>query len=443
MIDFNFKDTTKNFIELNGFTTLTKVQEACVKMAKKGKDIVAISPTGTGKTHAFLIPIMELVDTKEDVTQVVISLPTKELAIQLADRLKTAKEVLKDLRVLLLSSGIDSLKAKNKLKRAPHIIIGTPGKIKELFDDNSLRVDSVKLYVIDEADMTLEYGFLEDIDKVFAKMPENLEVMCFSATLSDNLKPFIKRYLNGPDIIKIDNETTFNPNIDHVLINCKHKEYDEALLDLLPCINPYVCLIFANTREECHKTYETLKSNGYKALEIHGGLSSRERSKAMKLLKEKDYTYIVASDVASRGIDIDAITHVVSLGLPSDLAFYTHRSGRTGRSGKHGTCFLLYKESDQKAIDTLIKQGIAFKSKTIKQGSLVDVRMRERKLSKSEVREKELDRQLYRKKEKVKPNYKKKKTALINRIKQKERREFIKAKIKEEKKARYKANNKG
>ena len=116
MIDFNFKDTTKNFIELNGFTTLTKVQEACVEMAKKGKDIVAISPTGTGKTHAFLIPIMELVDTKEDVTQVVISLPTKELAIQLADRLKTAKEVLKDLRVLLLSSGIDSLKAKNKLK---------------------------------------------------------------------------------------------------------------------------------------------------------------------------------------------------------------------------------------------------------------------------------------------------------------------------------------
>ena len=443
MMNDNLKEKTVRFITLNGFKQLTPVQDACIKMAAKNKDIIAISATGTGKTHAFLIPIMEKVDPSIDFTQALISVPTRELAIQLYNRAKLMQQADEGLRIMMLSGGIDSLRAKDKLKKAPHIIIGTPGKIKDLFTESYLRVDKMKIFVVDEADMTLEYGFLSDIDTVFAKMPEDINIMCFSATLPEGLRPFFKKYLSNPQLIRVEDNQEFNPQVEHILINCKHKQYDEMLLDILPHFNPYVCLIFANTREECHKTYETLRNGGYKVLELHGGLQSRERVKAMKALASKEYTYIVASDVASRGIDVDGITHVVSLGFPDDLSFYTHRSGRTGRNGRKGTCFALYREEDRPSIVNLTKQGIRFVPRTIKNGHWQDLKpLDHHRTSKSEIREKEIARQLYRKKEKVKPNYKKKKTAMILRIKQKERQAFIREKIKAEKKARYKANRK-
>ena len=274
MINLELKDITKEFIRLNEFHELTKIQEACIRMAKKDKDIVAISKTGTGKTHAFLIPIMEKIDINYDETQVVISAPTRELAMQIHSRAKLMSSALPGLRIRLLSGGMDADKIKEGLKKAPHIIIGTPGKIKDLFEDSALRVDTVKMFVIDEADMTLEYGFLEDIDAVFSKMVKEPEIMCFSATLPEGLKPFIKKYLNNPQIIRVEDNEAYNPNIEHILINCKHKSYEEALLDILPGFNPYVCLIFANTRENCTATANLLKANGYKVLELHGGLES-------------------------------------------------------------------------------------------------------------------------------------------------------------------------
>ena len=444
MINIELKQTTLDFIEKNHFIELTKIQEACLRMAKKDKDIVAVSKTGTGKTHAFLIPIMEKIDVDLDETQVLISAPTRELAMQIHERAKMMCEVYPNLRIKLLSGGMDNAKLKEGLKKQPHIIVGTPGKIKDLYTENVLRVDQVKIFVIDEADMTLEYGFLEDIDAVFAKMTSNPEIMCFSATLPEGLKPFIKKYLNNPQMIKIEDNEAYNPQIEHVLINCKHKSYQETLLDILPGFNPYVCLIFANTREECSSTAKFLKQNGYRVLELHGGLEARERNRAMKALASKEYTYVVASDVASRGIDVDGVSHVVSLGFPSDLSFYTHRSGRTGRNGRDGVCFALYNENDLKAIETLSKSGIKFVHRSFKNGVWKDLKpfnFTKRK-SREEIREKEIARSLYRKKEKVKPNYKKKKTEKINKIKQKERQTYIRQKIREEKKARYKANKK-
>lgn len=439
----NMKESTVKFIELNGFKELTKIQEACIRMAAKDKDIVAISKTGTGKTHAFLIPVMEKIDLQEDNIQVVISAPTRELAMQIYSRAKLMSEAMSGLRIRLLSGGLDSNRMKESLKQLPHIIIGTPGKIRDLYVNNVIRVDKVKMFIIDEADMTLEYGFLEDIDVVFASMKSNPEIMCFSATLPEGLKPFIKKYLSNPQIIRVEDNEEFNPKIEHILINCKHKSYDEALLDILGGFNPYVCLIFANTREECSKTALILKKNGYKVLELHGGLESRERQKAMKALASKEYTYVVASDVASRGIDVDGVSHVVSLGFPSDLSFYTHRAGRTGRNGREGVCFALYNENDLKAIDTLTKQGINFVPKSFRNGEWRILKpLNFKRVSRSEIREKEIAKTLNRKNEKVKPNYKKKKTQAINRIKQKERQAYIRQKIKEEKKARYKANHK-
>lgn len=437
-MDKNLKETTRQFIELNGFDELTQVQKEVLKYTSSGKDVIAISKTGTGKTHAYLIPIMEMINPVSDKTQVVISLPTRELAYQVYQNALLMKEVLPDLRIQMLSGGTDKKKAMQKMEKAPHVVIGTPGRIKDLFVSNALRVDFVQMFVIDEADMTLEFGFLEDIDVVFSHMVKDPEVLCFSATFPEELNSFVKRYLNNPKIIRVEDKKR-DPHITHVLINCKHKEYREVVYDILPGFRPYVCLIFANSKDEADETYRYLSEKGVKALLLHGGLESRDRQKAIKDLQAKKYTYVVASDVASRGIDIDGISHVISMGLPSQLQFYMHRAGRTGRNEKDGTCYLLYKDSDLEAIRTLNKKGVNFLAKEYKNGNWKEAsNPTDRKRIKVDVEEKEIVKTLYRKKEKVKPNYKKKKNLQVEKIKRKKRREFIQSRIKAERIERYK-----
>ena len=437
-MDKNLKETTRQFVELNGFDELTQVQKEVLKYTSSGKDVIAISKTGTGKTHAYLIPIMEMINPVSDKTQVVISLPTRELAYQVYQNALLMKEVLPDLRIQLLSGGTDKKKAMQKMEKAPHVVIGTPGRIKDLFVSNALRVDFVQMFVIDEADMTLEFGFLEDIDVVFSHMVKDPEVLCFSATFPEELNSFVKRYLNNPKIIRVEDKKR-DPHITHVLINCKHKEYREVVYDILPGFRPYVCLIFANSKDEADETYRYLSEKGVKALLLHGGLESRDRQKAIKDLQAKKYTYVVASDVASRGIDIDGISHVISMGLPSQLQFYMHRAGRTGRNEKDGTCYLLYKDSDLEAIRTLNKKGVNFLAKEYKNGNWKEAsNPTDRKRIKVNVEEKEIVKTLYRKKEKVKPNYKKKKNLQVEKIKRKKRREFIQSRIKAERIERYK-----
>ena len=434
----NLKETTKRFIELNGFTELTAVQKEVLKYTSSNKDVIALSKTGTGKTHAYLIPVMEMINTGSDKTQVVISLPTRELAYQVNQNCKLMQEVLPDLRIQLLSGGTDKKRSIDKLEKTPHIVIGTPGRIKDLFESNALRVDFVQMFVIDEADMTLEFGFLEDIDSVFSHMVKNPEVLCFSATFPEELRKFVNKYLNKPKTITVS-DSKRDPHIHHVLVNCKHKDYKEQCFDILRGFKPYVCLIFANSKEYADETYEYLTEKGIKALLLHGGLDSRTRQKAIKDLQAKKYSYVIASDVASRGIDIDGISHVISMGLPTQLQFYAHRAGRTGRNEKDGTCYLLYKEDDIPQIKTLAKKGINFSALDYKRGCWKNANNPTKKReTKIDIEAKEIAKTLYRKNEKVKPNYKKKKQAQIEKIKRQKRREYIKNKIKEERKERYK-----
>ena len=432
------KETTQKFIELNGFSELTNVQKEVLKYTSSHKDVVALSKTGTGKTHAYLIPIMEMINPQSDKTQVLISVPTRELAYQVNQNAQLMKEVFPELRIQLLSGGTDKKKAIDKMEKTPHIVIGTPGRIKDLFVSNVLRVDFVQMFVIDEADMTLEFGFLEDIDIVFSHMVKDPEVLCFSATFPEDLSVFVKKYLNNPKIIRVEDKKR-DPRINHVLINCKHKEYKEVAYEILKGFKPYVCLIFANTKDEADETYAYFTERGVKALLIHGGLDSRSRQKAIKDLQAKKYSYVIASDVASRGIDIDGISHVISMGLPKQLPFYMHRAGRTGRNEKDGTCFLLYKETDIPAIKELNKKGINFTAREYKNGSWKEANNpTKKKQIKVNVEEKEIVKTLYRKNEKVKPNYKKKKNRQVEQIKRRKRREMIQAKIKEERVERYK-----
>lgn len=444
----NFTDKVLKFLEINDFTKLTPIQDEVIDFILKKRDIIAVSDTGTGKTHAFLIPLLEQIDSSEDRVQAVITAPTRELAMQIYDFAKVMSEVDKDLNIELVTGGMDRDKMSEKLKGNPHIVIGTPGRIKDMFVDKAvLRLDQADIIIVDEADMTFEFGFLDDVDQIVSRMKPNVPMAVFSATIPKDVNYFLDKYMTNPRTIRIKSESDFSPNIDHVLINAKHKKYEEVLGELLTTINPYVCLIFANTRVHASETADYLRGKGYKTLEVHGGLTSRERVRAHRDLQSQEFTYIVASDIAARGLDVEGITHVVSLGLPSDLNFYIHRSGRTGRTKRHGTSYVIYNKSDLNSIYELRNQGLKFSFAQVRNKELVPAKdiFTVRKPDYTE--DKEIAKILHRKNVKVKPGYKKKRQQEIEKIKSQRRRKMIKQNIKEAQvergKARQRAIKKG
>ncbi len=429
----NFSDNTKRFLEINEFETLTLIQDAVVDKMIDNRDLIAVADTGTGKTHAFLIPLMEKIDSSENRTQAIITSPTRELAVQIYEFAKVMSVVDENLTIELVTGGMDRNRMAEKLQNNPHIIIGTPGRIKDMFVDEAvLRADLADTIIVDEADMTFEFGFLEEIDNIVSRMKDDVQIAVFSATILKEMNVFLDKYLRNPETIRIKREEDFSPNIDHVLISTRHLSYEETLYNVLDTINPYVCVIFCKTRDEVEKTAGYLRSKNLKTLMISGGLSSRERMRALKDLQSQEFTYIVATDIAARGLDIEGITHVISLGLPSDLNFYTHRAGRTGRSQRHGTSYVIYDKSDVNSIFSLRNQGMKFQFKQVRNNELVDAKSLFSKKKNNYSEDKEIAKILYRKNTKVKPGYKKKRQQEIDKIKRKRKRAMIKQNIKEQ-----------
>ncbi|MBE6129803.1 MAG: DEAD/DEAH box helicase [Erysipelotrichaceae bacterium] len=443
--DFNLKPETMDFIHNNGFKEPTPIQEQVIPAALKGKDIIGLSATGSGKTHAYLIPIMEKTDPDKDYCQAVITAPTRELAAQIFEMARVMNDSKPELRIRLLIGGRERSRDAETLEKAqPHIVIGTPGRIRDLFlNDGSLRIEKAQQLVVDEADMTLEYGFLDDIDAFAGRLSEDLQMMCFSATMPDQLKPFIRKYMHHPITFQIGEKVRFNPDIRHVLVPCYHHSYAKTILSILPGFRPYVCLIFANTRQEAAAIAEELRKEGVSVSEIHGDLTSRKRKQAMKSIASAEHTYVVATDLAARGIDIGEVSHVISCGFPDDLEYYVHRAGRTGRAGSSGTCYALYKESDDAAIRSLKKRGIKFEHQRYRKGEWQDLQpYGVRRARKDDELEKKIAMIMTKKNTKVKPGYKKKRAAAIDRMHRQKKREMIRSKIREEKKAMYKARAK-
>lgn len=438
--DYQLKETTKKFIEINHFIEPTPIQSEVIPMAMKGKDIIGISATGTGKTHAFLIPIMERVDPSKEYVQAVITAPTRELAIQLFERSKVMQEADPMLQIRLITGGMEKTRMNESLKTQPHIIIGTPGRIRDLFlQDQTLHLQNVSMFVVDEADMTLEFGFLEDIDMVASRMRKDLQMLSFSATIPNGLKPFLKKYMHAPVTVSIEKDNAFQPKIEHVLIPCKHLNYEEKVLNLLPSFQPYVCLIFANTREEAAHMASLMRDHNYGVIELHGDLTPRERTKAMKNLMNIEQSYVVATDIAARGIDIDGVSHIISMGFPKELDYYIHRSGRTGRAGKDGICYALYQEQDESMIKALQKRGIGFHHRQYKNGQWTELKPKNaKKVKKDDPLEKEIGKIVHRKKKQVKPGYKAKRKVEVEKLKRKAKRAMIQEDIQRQKKERAK-----
>lgn len=421
-------------MKVEGFKSLTPIQEATVNRKDKSKDFVGISTTGSGKSHAFFMPIFDMIDPEKNEVQAVISVPTRELAYQLYERSKGMAAHF-GVRVRLVIGGTE----KKEGGLTPQIVIGTPGRMKDQFlDDKTLRLDTAKIMVVDEADMTLEFGFLEDVDAILDHM-KNAVVMVFSATIPDELQPFLKKYLNNPDVVRIGSDDDFAANVTHYQVPLKHKSYSEKLKDVLPAINPYVCLIFANSNKEAHQISEDLRKEGYQLVELHGDLEARERTKAIRDINSQKKSYIVASDIASRGIDLEGVTHVISCGLPKDLRFYFHRAGRTGRAGRDGLAIVLTGEKDQTAIENLKKQGIDFKVMDVKNNEFQPVKDRTVRMKKRDETLEAVTKLVHKKKGKVKPNYKKRQRQEIEKLHRRAKRQKIQDEIRKQKKERAKA----
>ena len=411
--DYNFRETTKTFINLEGFKEPTPIQQAVIPLACRGRNIIGISDTGTGKTHSFLIPIMERVDSSLSVIQAVITAPTRELALQIYNRCEKMSEADPKLRIRLITGGMEKSRMNEQLKVQPHIV--------------------------DEADMTLEFGFLEDVDAIAGKMKKNLQMMSFSATIPVALQQFLKKYMDNPSTVHIQEQSDFHPKIEHVLIPCQEKSYEEKLMELLATFTPYVCLIFANTRTQAASVAGMMRDAGYGIIELHGDLTPRERTKAMKDLVNIQKSYVVATDIAARGIDIEGISHVISLGFPKELDYYIHRSGRTGRAGRDGICYALYKKQDDAMIRSLEVKGVGFKHRNLKNGTWSELEpLHRKKVKKDDPLEKEISKIVSKKKKKVKPGYKVKRKQEVEKLKRKARRQMIQEDIQRQKKERAK-----
>lgn len=433
------KEKTFDLLKINSFETLTKVQEDVLNELEKNRDLIVLAPTGTGKTHAFLFSIIERIDFRQANLQAIILSPTRELAMQTFDFSKKILEVEPNANIDLAIGGMDNTRLERKLQNNPHILISTPGKLLDILSWNALRLDTLKLLIIDEMDMMFDYGFVDDINKIASHFLDSTQFMLFSATLPKGLDVFVKKFLHNP--IQIESQgSDFAPQIEHMLVHRRHRTLNESVLDVITAINPSIAITFANTKQQVSELAEYLRSYGLDCVEIHGDLSDRERKQVVTRIRSQHIRYIVATDLAARGIDLPEISHVINANIPShDLSFYTHRAGRTGRTGRDGYCISLVNDDDQKSIDRLMRQGITFTYKRVSNNNLIDTRsfFRFERRSKGQL-DPEITNKLRRKNVKVKPGYKKKHKAKIEKAMKQKRRKMIQDDIRRQKKERAK-----
>ncbi|WP_413627162.1 DEAD/DEAH box helicase [Fructilactobacillus vespulae] len=411
--DYNFKPFIQAAIKDLGFKKPTPIQSKVIPTIKHGKSVIGKSATGSGKTHAFLLPLFNNLDVNNNSTQIVITTPSRELAYQIYENVKQiVKFSEQPIRIANYVGGTDKERQINKLKKEqPQVVVGTPGRILDLFKNGDLDINTANQLVIDEADMTLDFGFLETVDKIAAAMAQDLQMMVFSATIPPKLQPFLKKYMKNPVFDDIPTETVINQNVDNWLISTKGNDKNSLIYQLLTMGNPYLALIFANTRERVDEIEAYLQGQGLKVAKIHGGMQPRVRKRVMKQIQNLDFQYVVASDLAARGIDIDGVSHIINDDIPSDNEYFVHRVGRTGRGGMSGIAITLYGPDEDQKIQALENMGINFKPKEIKHGDVVDSYDRRRR-QKYKGHHDKLDGStlgmINKKKKNVKPGYKKK-----------------------------------
>lgn len=424
---FGFKPFIDAALKEIGFKEPTEVQARLIPLILKRRNVVGQSQTGSGKTHTFLLPIFQTIDPELTEVQAVITTPSRELAYQIYDAAKQiAKHSEKEILVHNYVGGTDKQRQIEKLEhRQPQIVIGTPGRVLDLMKSQALDVHNASVLVVDEADMTLDLGFLKETDAIASAMPKELQMMVFSATIPDKLKPFLRKYMTDPIVEVVENKNVISPTIDNWLISTKGRDRNQLIYQLLTMGQPYLALVFANTKERVDDLTRYLRSQGLRVAKIHGGIPPRERKRTMREIQNMEYQFVVATDLAARGIDIEGVSQVINDDIPEDFEFFIHRVGRTGRNGMEGTAITLYAPSEDKMIAELESLGISFEEKKLSNGELVASYDRNRRF-KRRTRSNKLDPKIVgmvkKEKKKRKPGYKNKIKRAIKRDEQQKRK---------------------
>lgn len=426
--EYHFKSYINEALNSINFVNPTKVQEIVIPEAISGTSLMVESATGSGKTHAFLLPILENLDEDNKSVQAIILSPTRELAMQLYNVcVELTKHSKKEITVARAIGGVDrESEIKKYEKSQPQIVIGTIGRIVDLaIKTNVLKIHLANTVVIDEADMIFEEKELIEVDKIMGKIQGKPQFLIFSATIPKGLRHFLRKYLENVKTITIKEDNLTTKNIEHYMLQCKAKNKEDVLINLLEIINPFLALIFVNSKEKVDELAMKLAEAGYRVGKLHGALEDRIRKQTIKRIENLEYQYVVASDIAARGIDIQGVSHVINFDLPNDVEFYIHRTGRTARYNKTGYAYSLYAYQDDEYVKMLQSKGLKPTFVKIQNGEIVPAKFYQKKEPSFA---KKIEEEVHNKTKmpkKVKPGYKKKRLEEINKKIKKAKKEHI------------------
>ena len=322
-----------------GFEEATPIQSQAIPVILEGKDIIGQSQTGTGKTAAFGIPLLERINPEDRRLQALILCPTRELAIQVSEEFRKLLKYKDNIRVLPIYGGQPIDRQIAALRKGTQVVIGTPGRVMDHMRRRTIKAETVQMMVLDEADEMLDMGFREDIETILVKIPEEHQTLLFSATLSPEILDITKRFQKNPEFIKIVRKELTVPNIEQYYFDVKEKTKLDALCRSIDVYDPKLAMVFCNTKKRVDDLVEMLQGRGYFAEGLHGDLKQAQRDKVMQKFRNGTIEILVATDVAARGIDVDDIDVVFNYDVPQDEEYYVHRIGRTGRAGKAGKAF--------------------------------------------------------------------------------------------------------
>ena len=360
-------------VEKLGFEAPTEVQEKVIPLLLQDKtDLVALAQTGTGKTAAFGFPMLQHIDLKTNKTQGLVLSPTRELCLQITNEMEQYGKELNSINIVAVYGGANITEQAKKIKRGAHIVVATPGRLKDMIRRKLVDISAIHFCVLDEADEMLNMGFYEDIKSILTHTPNTKNSWLFSATMPPEVHTIAKKFMKSPVEITVGTKNAGTKNVDHHYFIVGARERYTALRAVIGMHPTIFGCVFCRTKIETQKVAEKLIQDGHKAAALHGDLSQNQRDAVMQSFRKKKIQLLIATDVAARGIDVDDITHVINYQLPDEIETYTHRSGRTGRAGKLGTSIIFVTKSDRRKIK-LIENKLQTKLKELEMPSAEEI----------------------------------------------------------------------
>lgn len=356
-LDFSslgIRDEILKQLNTEGIVEPTPIQEKTIPIALDGKDIIAQAQTGTGKTFAFILPILEKINPNQKDVQALILAPTRELALQITTE---AKKVAAGVgaNVIAIYGGQDVEKQIHKLKGGMHIVVATPGRLLDHLRRGTIHLKGISKLVLDEADQMLTMGFLEEVEFIIKKTPPTRQLMLYSATIPKGIRALTNRYMNNPIEIRIQSNKITLEEIRQLVVETTDRHKQQSLIEMIKQQNPFLSIVFCRTKRRAKALNEALIEKGFLSDELHGDMTQAKREKVMKTFRDAKLQILVATDVAARGLDVEGITHIFNYDIPNDVESYIHRIGRTGRAGEKGVAITFVAPKDRDFLNMIEK----------------------------------------------------------------------------------------